>query len=106
MLNKFLLSLKCVDNKLGLYDFPKWKADKIIYSKQTNIKYCPSVTNASCIVFTSISYLFSSYLALVAGLASEADFIFIPEEPAVVEWPVVICDKILQVYDRRRCKWG
>ncbi len=37
----------------------------------------------------------------MAGLASEADFIFIPESPAVVDWPVVICDKILQVHCRR-----
>lgn len=49
---------------------------------------------------------FSSYLALVAGLASEADMIFIPEEPAVVDWPVLLCDKILQVHNRRRVLWG
>lgn len=38
-----------------------------------------------------------SYLALVAGLASEADYIFIPESPAPPNWPEKICDKILQV---------
>lgn len=42
-------------------------------------------------------YYFHSYLALVAGLASEADYIFIPESPAPPNWPDKLCDKILQV---------
>lgn len=44
--------------------------------------------------------IFHSYLALVAGLASEADYIFIPEAPAVVDWQDRLCNKLLQVlYD-------
>lgn len=38
-----------------------------------------------------------SYLALVAGLASEADFIFIPEDPPAVNWQDKLCRKLLQV---------
>lgn len=38
-----------------------------------------------------------SYLAISAALASEADFIFIPEEPVAVNWPDKLCKKILQV---------
>lgn len=38
-----------------------------------------------------------SYLALVGGLASEADFIFIPEDPAIPEWPEKLCSKLSQV---------
>ncbi|MFH4976856.1 hypothetical protein AB6A40_003565 [Gnathostoma spinigerum] len=34
------------------------------------------------------------YLALVAALASEADFCFIPEWPAPVDWPNVLCKKL------------
>lgn len=41
---------------------------------------------------------FYSYLALVAGLASEADYIFLPEDPAVVNWQDKLCHKLLQVY--------
>uniref|UniRef100_A0A0A1X4N9 6-phosphofructokinase n=1 Tax=Zeugodacus cucurbitae TaxID=28588 RepID=A0A0A1X4N9_ZEUCU len=37
------------------------------------------------------------YLAISAALASEADFIFIPEEPVAVNWPEKLCKKILQV---------
>ncbi|VIO87926.1 Uncharacterized protein BM_BM8557 [Brugia malayi] len=34
------------------------------------------------------------YLALVAALASEADFCFIPEWPVPVDWPIVLCHKL------------
>ncbi|VDM95049.1 unnamed protein product [Thelazia callipaeda] len=34
------------------------------------------------------------YLALVAALASEADFCFIPEWPVPIDWPAVLCDKL------------
>lgn len=40
-----------------------------------------------------------SYLAIVAGLASEADFIFIPEEPAPINWQDKLCRKLLQVVE-------
>uniref|UniRef100_A0AC35TQ24 ATP-dependent 6-phosphofructokinase n=1 Tax=Rhabditophanes sp. KR3021 TaxID=114890 RepID=A0AC35TQ24_9BILA len=36
------------------------------------------------------------YLALVAALASEADFCFIPEWPPSVNWPDVLCKKLAQ----------
>lgn len=38
------------------------------------------------------------YLALVAALASEADFVFIPEWPPEIEWPQRLCKKIEQVF--------
>lgn len=37
------------------------------------------------------------YLALVAALASEADFVFIPEWPPEIEWPQRISRKLKQV---------
>ncbi|XP_052892903.1 ATP-dependent 6-phosphofructokinase isoform X1 [Anopheles moucheti] len=36
------------------------------------------------------------YLAIMAALASEADFVFIPEDPVVHNWPEKLCKKILQ----------
>lgn len=36
------------------------------------------------------------YLGLVAALASEADFVFIPEWPPERDWPQVICKKLQQ----------
>ncbi|XP_046655200.1 ATP-dependent 6-phosphofructokinase-like isoform X2 [Daphnia pulicaria] len=36
------------------------------------------------------------YLGLVAALACEADFVFIPEWPPEVEWPEVLCKKLKQ----------
>ncbi|XP_065086215.1 ATP-dependent 6-phosphofructokinase isoform X2 [Ochlerotatus camptorhynchus] len=36
------------------------------------------------------------YLAIMASLASEADYVFIPEEPAPNNWPEKLCKKILQ----------
>lgn len=40
-------------------------------------------------------YLFS-YLALVTALASEADFVFIPEAPPSVDWKEKLCYKLEQ----------
>ena len=37
-----------------------------------------------------------SYLALVASLACEADFCFIPEWPPEIGWPDVLCKKLTQ----------
>lgn len=34
------------------------------------------------------------YLALVAALASEADFCFIPEWPVPTDWPEILCQKL------------
>ncbi|XP_059484289.1 ATP-dependent 6-phosphofructokinase isoform X2 [Neocloeon triangulifer] len=36
------------------------------------------------------------YLALVAALTSEADFVFIPEWPPSTDWPAKMCKKLLQ----------
>lgn len=42
-----------------------------------------------------------SYLALVAALASEADYVFIPEDPASTNWKQNICKKLLQVHNKK-----
>ncbi|XP_076262866.1 ATP-dependent 6-phosphofructokinase isoform X2 [Rhynchophorus ferrugineus] len=36
------------------------------------------------------------YLALVAALTSEADYVFIPEDPAETDWPQKLCKKLMQ----------
>ncbi|XP_077558699.1 ATP-dependent 6-phosphofructokinase isoform X4 [Haemaphysalis longicornis] len=36
------------------------------------------------------------YLAIVAALASEADFVFIPEWPPEGDWQTILCDKLQQ----------
>lgn len=38
-----------------------------------------------------------SYLALVAALASEADAVFIPEDPAPNKWVEKLCKRLQQV---------
>lgn len=37
------------------------------------------------------------YLALVGALASEADYVFIPEWPPELDWSTRLCNKIEQV---------
>lgn len=37
-----------------------------------------------------------SYLALVAGLCVEADFVFIPESPPNADWPEKMCNRLEQ----------
>lgn len=38
-----------------------------------------------------------SYLALVAAMCCEADFVFIPEWPPEQDWPNKLCKKLMQV---------
>lgn len=38
----------------------------------------------------------SSYLAVVAGLCGEADYIFIPEDPPTADWPQRLCKQLSQ----------
>lgn len=45
---------------------------------------------------SSTNFLFYSYLALVAGLSCEADFIFIPEAPPKADWPESLCNQLIQ----------
>jgi 6-phosphofructokinase 1 len=39
------------------------------------------------------------YLALVAAIVSEADFVFIPEWPPSVNWPEKLCHKLIEARD-------
>lgn len=41
-------------------------------------------------------FFFYSYLALVAGLSCEADYIFIPEAPPKPDWPERLCQQLSQ----------
>lgn len=51
-----------------------------------------------------------SYLALVAGVVSEADYVFIPESPPPNDWAHKLCDKLTQasllrlIFSRRQNK--
>lgn len=55
-----------------------------------------------CYVFVVVlfqmvrSSIFYSYLALVAGLSCEADYIFIPENPPRADWPTRLCQQLSQ----------
>lgn len=40
--------------------------------------------------------VFDSYLAVVAGLCVEADYIFIPESPPKPDWPDRLCQQLEQ----------
>lgn len=44
-----------------------------------------------------------SYLGIVAALASEADYVFIPEDPVEIDWKNQLCQKILQVEKTLTC---
>lgn len=39
----------------------------------------------------------SRYLAIVAALTSEADYVFVPENPPPEDWQKRLCDKLEQV---------
>lgn len=36
------------------------------------------------------------YLAVVGALTSEADYVFVPEDPPPVDWQKKLCDKLEQ----------
>lgn len=43
-------------------------------------------------------FMFLRYLAIVAALASEADFVFCPESPPPEDWQTRLCSKLEQVF--------
>ncbi len=45
------------------------------------------------------------YLALVAALASEADWCFIPEWPAPAHWRDMLCNKLRQMREEGKNKF-
>lgn len=61
-------------------------------------------------IFLNKYYNFKSlcrYLALVGALASEADFVFIPEWPPEANWPETMCEKLKMVnlFKIQNCKY-
>lgn len=44
------------------------------------------------------------YLAVVAGLCTEADAIFIPEDPANIDWKKRICEQLKQARRTKKRK--
>lgn len=63
---------------------------KIIYGKVGTIKKTLRDLNYQH------PYMLQRYLAVVSGVISEADFIFVPESPPPVDWPEKLCDKLKQ----------
>lgn len=45
-------------------------------------------------------HVYFRYLAVVAGLCVEADFIFVPEDPPDANWPSVLCALLSQVISK------
>lgn len=45
---------------------------------------------------TSFFSTLPRYLAVVAGVISEADYVFIPESPPPVDWEAKLCTKLEQ----------
>lgn len=43
-----------------------------------------------------LGYNLFSYLSVVSGVISEADYIFIPESPPPYDWPQRLCNKLIQ----------
>ena len=58
-----------------------------------------AVTVVLCGIFVADInvYCFVRYLALVAALASEADWVLVPEWPPERGWEDVLCNKLAQV---------
>lgn len=50
-----------------------------------------------CLVSVFYYFRFYSYLAISAAIATEADFMLIPEEPVPVDWQEHLCKKLIQV---------
>ena len=57
------------------------------------------ITSYQVILLNQVMGRHCGYLALVAGLVSEADFVFIPEWPPEADWPDKMCQKLEQERD-------
>ena len=62
------------------------------------------------LVSVSVSYNLRNrhcgYLALVAGVVTEADFVFIPEWPPEADWKSRMCTKLKAARDDAGQRWG
>lgn len=45
-------------------------------------------------MLSNFQLISKSYLALASGLACEADYIFLPEDPAPLNWQEEVCDRL------------
>lgn len=46
--------------------------------------------------YTKNSNNLFSYLAVVAGLCAEADYVFVPEDPPKIDWQKKLCQQLQQ----------
>ena len=51
-------------------------------------------------------WLICRYLALVGALATEADYVFIPEWPAEADWHNKLCRKLTQAIHSSSCSFS
>lgn len=56
----------------------------------------------TCAWFLCFIIFVFSYLAISAAIATEADFMLIPEEPVPIDWQEHLCKKLIQVSDMFR----
>jgi len=57
----------------------------------------PFVSVVDCDITDIRIFCFVRYLALVAALASEADWVLVPEWPPERGWEDILCNKLAQV---------
>jgi len=76
--------------------FPPFIMARCRDQSPTSIKRKFDITRFDCIPVWSV-FCWYSYLALMAALASEADWMFIPECPPEKGWEDVLCKKLAQV---------
>ena len=60
--------------------------------------YLPSISVVDRDITDIDVFCFVRYLALVAALASEADWVLVPEWPPERGWEDVLCNKLAQVH--------
>lgn len=65
--------------------------------RQTRIRFFQKPVYTSSRFSLLLCPSFYSYLALAAALSSEADFVFIPENPVKENWGEKMCQKLAQV---------
>lgn len=67
-----------------------------MHDKRTDITVVLCCSHQRCFVL-EVMGRHCGYLALVAALASEADWVFIPEWPPEEGWEDILCEKLAQV---------
>ncbi|XP_023238886.1 ATP-dependent 6-phosphofructokinase-like, partial [Centruroides sculpturatus] len=102
-IHKYLALVGALASEADFVFIPEWPPEsdwpEVLCHKLKQIIFCDQTLSHQRTFILEVMGRHCGYLALVGALASEADFVFIPEWPPESDWPEVLCHKLKQGRD-------